>query len=83
LPLTVNPSQLNPTDTSLNLQAAIKNLATNAVFYFIVPIELEAIVVPSSPIDIQSFVNTWKSYDDSLEVSGLVNGKSIIRCTIV
>ena len=52
----------------------MKNLQTNAVFYFLIPNNLQNLFVPSQPLDITNLVNTWKGYDDSLEVSVLANG---------
>lgn len=66
---------VNPTEPSLLIQAAIKNMNTNAVFYFTIPVSLEAIMVPSAGMDVQALVAAWKSIDDSLEVSAVVNGK--------
>lgn len=74
IPLIINPSFHNPQDATLNLQAAMKNLQTNAVFYFLIPNVLQNLFVPSHPLDIANLVNTWKGYDDSLEVSVLANG---------
>ena len=74
VPLITNPNFYNPQDATLNLQAAMKNLQTNAVFYFLIPNNLQNLFVPSQPLDITNLVNTWKGYDDSLEVSVLANG---------
>ena len=74
LPLTVNPAQVNPADSSLNLQVAMKNLSTNAVFYFGIPYTIDILFVPAPIPDVQSYVQLWKGFDESLEVSVLVNG---------
>lgn len=75
VPLTTNPNSANIADTTLNLQAAIKNMHTNAVFYFLIPNTFDALLVSSSPPDITAFVASWKSIEDSLEVSMLINGE--------
>ena len=40
-PLTVTAQMINPQDNTLVVQAAIKNLATNGVFYFGIPVAME------------------------------------------
>jgi hypothetical protein len=40
-PLTVTPKMINAQDTTLIVQAAIKNLSTNGVFYFGIPVAME------------------------------------------
>lgn len=57
---------------SLQLQIAIKNMGTQAVFYFAMPISLDALLAPSGQIDKANFINAWKSIDDSMEVSSVV-----------
>lgn len=70
---------MNPADTTLNLQAAIKNLATNSVFYFVVAISsLDVLLVSSAVPDVQTYVQLWKGFDDSLEVSSIVNGSLFV-----
>ena len=44
--LTVNPTMINPQDTTAVVQAAIKNMTTNEVFYFTIPVAIEAVFVP-------------------------------------
>ena len=44
--LMVNPAMLNPQDTTAAVQAAIKNMATNEVFYFAIPVAIEAVFAP-------------------------------------
>lgn len=78
LPLMVNPAQVNPADSSLNLQVAMKNLSSNAVFYFGIPYTIDILFVEASIPDVQSYVQLWKGFDESLEVSALVNGKSCV-----
>ena len=40
-PITVTPQMINPQDTSLIVQTAIKNMTTNGVFYFGIPVSME------------------------------------------
>jgi hypothetical protein len=75
LPLSVNPQFVNAQETSLSLQAAIKNLATNSVFYFAIPISLECLFAGGAGMELNSFVAAWKGIEESLEVSAVVNGK--------
>jgi len=67
------PQMVNPASPSLQIQAAMKNVVTGSVFYFNFPIAMEAIMVPSPAMDVQALVSAWKSIDDSLEVSTVVN----------
>jgi len=71
--LACSPQMLNPADPALKIQAAVKNNATNAVFYFTIPINMEYLMAPSPAMDVQALVAAWKSIDDSLEVSAVVN----------
>lgn len=64
---------VNAQDTTLKLQAAIKNTATNQVFYFTIPILMEYLMTATPAMDVQALVAAWKSIDDSLEVSQVVN----------
>lgn len=73
LALSVTPQMYNPQDTTGAVQAAIKNMATNAVFYFSVPIAMECCFTASPAMDVQSLVGAWKGMDESMEVSALVN----------
>ena len=73
IPLTFSPQMMGTTDPS-PIQVAIKNMTTNAVFYFNVPILLEALFVSGGvPMEVQDLVSTWKSMDESSEVSMIVN----------
>jgi hypothetical protein len=80
VPLTVNPTMVNPQDVSLAVQAAIKNMATQAVFYFTIPVNLEALFARPAAMDIAAFGTAWKSMDESHEASIVVNGK-ITECS--
>mmetsp|Transcript_2637 Transcript_2637/g.3600 ORF Transcript_2637/g.3600 Transcript_2637/m.3600 type:complete len:910 (+) Transcript_2637:40-2769(+) len=71
LPLTLAPQMVNPQDTSLNIQSAVKNVATNAVFYFIIPVAME-VLFKATPMDVQSFAAAWKAFDESAEVAVVV-----------
>jgi AP-1 complex subunit beta-1 len=72
LGLTVNPAMVNPADTAMTLQAAIKNITTNSVFYFVVPIEMDAVFSSGSAMDVTAFATTWKSMDESAETSVVI-----------
>jgi hypothetical protein len=75
LALAVTPQMVNPQDASLNLQAAIKNLATNAVLYFVIPVALDALFVHNPVVlDLPGLAAAWKSIEESQEVSVIVNG---------
>lgn len=74
--LACTPQMLNPADPALKIQAAIKNPVTGAVFYFTIPVNMEYLMGQAPPMDVQALVAAWKSIDDSLEVSAVVNSKS-------
>ena len=78
LALTCTPQMLNPENPNLLLQVAIKNMATNAVLYFTVPVAMDTLMAPAPAMEVQALVNAWKGIDDSLEVSVLINGKSYV-----
>jgi hypothetical protein len=77
VPLIANPQFVNPQESTLSIQAAIKNLATNSVFYFTIPVALECLFAPGSSMDLNSFVAAWKGVDESQEASAVVNGKHV------
>ena len=56
------------------LQTAIKNMTSGAVFYFAIPVALEALLAPSGQIDRTGFIPAWKAIDDSLEVTHAAAG---------
>jgi hypothetical protein len=73
LVLVATPQMYNPADTSGGIQAAIKNLASNNVFYFNIPISMEVVFTPGPAMDVQALANGWKSIEESQEASVLVN----------
>ena len=74
IPLTFSPQMLSQSEPSLSIQAAVKNMTTNAVFYFNIPITMEAIFVTGgAPMQVQDLVQSWKAMDESHEVSVIVN----------
>ncbi len=83
LQLACGPQFLNAAESSLTVQAAVKNLATNAVFYFSIPIALESLFVPVPPMDLAALVAAWKGVDEALEVSSIVNGTSSLSRQVI
>lgn len=75
MPVSCTPAMVNQAEQTLTIQAAIKNPVSGVVFYFAIPVFLEAIMVPGAGMDVQAFVNAWKSVEDALEVSAVVSGK--------
>jgi len=71
--LVATPQMYNPQDTTGNIQAAIKNTATNHVFYFSIPISMEVAFASGAGMEVQALVTAWKGIDDSMDVSSLVN----------
>lgn len=75
LVLTPTPQMYNPNDASGSVQAAIKNLANNTVFYFVIPVNIEVCFASNAPaMEVQALATAWKG-SESTEVSTLVNGK--------
>lgn len=85
LPLACTPQMVSPGDPSLALQCAVKNIATGAVFYFTTQVYLEAIMVPaaSAVMDVQALVAAWKSIEDALEVSIVVNDLPTVDIEVI
>lgn len=83
LHLAATPQMVNPQDVNLNLQAAIKNVATGAVFYFVIPIALEALFVSGATMDTPALVNSWKGMNESLESSMLVNDLPTVDLEVI
>lgn len=73
VPLQTGPQYQGP-DFNLSLQAAIKNMTTNAVFYFTIPVSLEALFVPGAGMEVTALVAAWKGIEEALETSVVVNG---------
>lgn len=71
--LAVTPQMLNSAETNLNLQVAIKNTTTGAVFYFTAPIGMEYLMGANPAMEIQNLITTWRSIDEGLEASVVVN----------
>jgi hypothetical protein len=65
---------VNPQDSSLQIQAAMKNLSTNTVFYFVIPVDFESVLVPGTSMDVPGFAAAWKGLDESSEVSVVIKG---------
>ena len=72
-----NPNMLAPVPpgqpASPQLQVAIKNLTTSAVFYFAANFALEALFAPDGAMERASFIESWKSIDDQKELYGTVS----------
>ena len=58
---------------SPQVQIAIKNMATNHIFYFAVNFNLEALFSSDGTMDRTSFIDTWKSIDDTNELYGTLS----------
>jgi AP-1 complex subunit beta-1 len=79
LVLTCSPQMLSTTEPSAVIQAAIKNITTSAVFYFAIPVTLEALFAPGgAPMPVQDLVQLWKSIDETQEASAVVNGTILL-----
>jgi hypothetical protein len=67
---------VNPSETNLVVQAAVKNTATNTVFFFNIPVALETLMVPGIVMEVQALAAAWRSIDETQEVSQVVNDMS-------
>jgi hypothetical protein len=66
---------LNPAEVTLTIAAAIKNMTTNSVFYFTLPVSMEALFGRVPAMDINAFAGAWKGLDESHEASAVASGK--------
>lgn len=75
VPLFISPPMMNAQDATANIQSAIKNTATNGVFYFVLPFKMDAILKSGGFAgDVKSFGGKWQSADNSAhEVTALVD----------
>jgi AP-1 complex subunit beta-1 len=77
VPLFMSPPMMNPQDGTMNIQSAMKNTATNGVFYFVLPFKMEVLYKTGGYTgDVKSFGGKWQSaeYGGANEVSDLVSG---------
>ncbi|RYG63575.1 hypothetical protein EON64_15655 [archaeon] len=74
---------LNSQDVSLNVQAAIKNAATNSVFYFVLPVDIEATLASAQPVDVNAFAAAWKGLDEASEVSVVIKDLPTIELEVI
>ena len=58
---------------SPQVQVAIKNMATNNVFYFAANFDFEALFAADGALERSAFIETWKSIDDRKELFGTVS----------
>lgn len=52
----------------------MKNLSTNTVFYFVIPIDFETLLVSGAVMDVPGFAAAWKGLDETTEVSVVIKG---------
>mmetsp|Transcript_9414 Transcript_9414/g.27659 ORF Transcript_9414/g.27659 Transcript_9414/m.27659 type:complete len:889 (-) Transcript_9414:293-2959(-) len=72
LPITCAPQMVRRATPTLDIQAALKNMASNAVVYFTLKLDLSAIFAPR-PMDRDTFIATWKKIPDTAETSAMVD----------
>jgi hypothetical protein len=65
---------VNSQDKTLNVQAAIKNLTSNSVCYFLIPISTDCLLLMNTPIEVSQLVAAWKGFDESHEATVVLNG---------
>lgn len=77
LQLVANRSMLQPTaagqSASPQIQIAIKNMATNQVFYFAAIFSLEAMCAVDKQMDRSAFIDVWKNIDDGKELYSTIS----------
>lgn len=83
LGLVATPQMHNPADVSGGIQAAIKNLASNNVFYFSIPVSLEVVFAAGAAMDVAALAAAWKGIEESLEVSTLVNDLPTVDLEVI
>mmetsp|Transcript_9684 Transcript_9684/g.18175 ORF Transcript_9684/g.18175 Transcript_9684/m.18175 type:complete len:904 (+) Transcript_9684:167-2878(+) len=75
--LVANRSMLSPIaagqPASPQIQIAIKNMATNLVFYFAANFNLEALCSSGGQLDRTTFIETWKNIDDGKELYSTIS----------
>jgi AP-1 complex subunit beta-1 len=71
--LAVTPQMLNQADPNLNLQVAVKNSTSGNVFYFTAPVAMECLMAATPAMEIQNLITSWRSIDEALEASVVVN----------
>jgi hypothetical protein len=64
---------INPQDSTLIVQAAIKNMVTNGVFYFGIPVAMECLFAAKPAMDVTALVTAWKEIDVAQEASVVIN----------
>lgn len=67
----INQTNYDPNTTQLQIQIAMKNGAS--VFYYSVPLAFDVLWSPEGAVARSTFLETWKSIDDSLETNGTIN----------
>lgn len=70
-------------EPGLTIQTAIKNMASNDVCYFPMPIMVEAIFTPGVSIDAHAFAGQWKSMGETNESSVIVNNVPTTETAVV
>jgi len=73
LPMMCTPQMVAPGPPNTEIQAAIKNMTSGAVFYFRMALNLEAIFTADGQMDRQVFGTTWTSISGTGEISSMVN----------
>jgi AP-1 complex subunit beta-1 len=71
------PASVNAADAAASVKVAIKNVATNAVFFFDMPLAMSAFLAPAGPMDTNAMVAAWKSVDDSQGSATTVSNVSV------
>jgi len=72
-----HPASVNPADAAASVKVAIKNVATNGVFFFDMPLAMSAFLAPAGPMDTDAMVAAWKSVDDSQGSATTVSNVSV------
>ena len=70
-------------EAGATVQAAIKNMASNDVCYFHIPVQTEALFQPGAGIDAPTFAGQWKSMGEANEASTIVNNVPTTDATAV
>ena len=77
VPLKLQQQSVNAAESAASVKVAIKNVATNAVFFFDMPLSLAGVSSPAAPMETQAMVAAWKAVDDAQAAATTVANTSV------
>lgn len=70
----LNPEMINSSESSAQIQMAMKNVSANLIFYFSLSVEFELLLVDDAVTDVNAYASAWKSMSETLESSVVLKG---------